>query len=177
MDLKYFQTLARYNRWANKRIYHACAELPLEEYKKQRQSTFLSIHMTLNHVLLIDRIWMSRFKKKKMTIKTLRKELHTDRAALRIARKMKDDKLLRLVKRLSEQELEQTLDYEDRRGEFHSNQVKFVLAHIFNHATHHRGHVHDMLSQTVINPPSIDLIDFVREEQVRKEKKKAKKKN
>jgi len=175
MDLEYFLTLARYNRWANERIYSACEELPLEEYKKQREATFLSIHMTLNHILLIDRIWMSRIKNKKIKVKTLRKELYTDRAALRIARKMKDDKIILLVKRLRKKHLDTNLEYEDRRGEFHSNPVKYVLAHMFNHATHHRGNVHDMLSQTSILPPSMDLIDFVREEHSKKTAKKVQK--
>ncbi|MCW9033775.1 MAG: DinB family protein [Rhodospirillales bacterium] len=172
MDLEYFQTLARYNKWANKRIYTACAELSLDEYKKQRQATFLSIHMTLNHILLIDRIWLSRIRNKKITIKTLRKELYTDRAALRIARKLKDDKIILVLKRFRHKHLDKKLEYEDRRGQFHSNPTRYILGHMFNHATHHRGNVHDMLSQTSAAPPSIDLIDFVRHEQAKKEKKK-----
>ena len=32
-----------------------------------------------------------------------------------------------------------------------------LLAHLFNHQTHHRGQVHGLLSQTDVPPPSLDL--------------------
>jgi len=174
MDQEYFITLARYNRWANKRIFAACEQLSEDDYRKQRDGVFLSIHLTLNHILLIDRIWMCRLRDKKIKIDTLRKELHSSRDALRIARKMRDDKIILAVERMKKRHLQRTLDYVDRRGEAHSTPMPYVLAHMFNHATHHRGQVHDMLSETDVPPPTVDLIDFVRWEQ--KKKKKSKKK-
>jgi uncharacterized damage-inducible protein DinB len=36
--------------------------------------------------------------------------------------------------------------------------------HLFNHQAHHRGQVHDQMSQTSTPPPSLDLIYFVYEE-------------
>jgi uncharacterized damage-inducible protein DinB len=35
--------------------------------------------------------------------------------------------------------------------------------HLFNHQTHHRGQVHDQLSQTAVAPPPLDLIFYLRE--------------
>jgi uncharacterized damage-inducible protein DinB len=35
--------------------------------------------------------------------------------------------------------------------------------HLFNHQTHHRGQVHDQLSQTEVAPPPLDLIFYLRE--------------
>jgi uncharacterized damage-inducible protein DinB len=32
-----------------------------------------------------------------------------------------------------------------------------LLAHLFNHQTHHRGQVHDLLMRTNVPPPSLDL--------------------
>jgi uncharacterized damage-inducible protein DinB len=34
---------------------------------------------------------------------------------------------------------------------------------MFNHQTHHRGQVHDQLSQTTVPPPPLDLIYYLRE--------------
>jgi len=31
------------------------------------------------------------------------------------------------------------------------------VAHFFNHQTHHRGQIHDMLAQTNVPPPVLDL--------------------
>jgi uncharacterized damage-inducible protein DinB len=36
--------------------------------------------------------------------------------------------------------------------------------HLFNHQTHHRGQIHDQLSQTNVPPPSLDLIFYLREQ-------------
>ena len=42
-------------------------------------------------------------------------------------------------------------------------QVAQVLAHFFNHQTHHRGQAHGMLSSTKVAPPVLDLIYFLRD--------------
>src|SRR5580658_7927833 len=56
-----FRMLARYNRIANERLYEQCGKLDLVEYRRERRGSFGSIHALLNHMLLGDRIWMSRF--------------------------------------------------------------------------------------------------------------------
>ncbi len=56
-----FKMLARYNRIANARLYEQCSKLDPEEYVRERRGSFGSIHGLLNHILLGDRIWMSRF--------------------------------------------------------------------------------------------------------------------
>src|ERR1043166_1810297 len=62
MDLiEHFRMFARYNRIANERLYEHCARLDDVEYRRQRPGSFGSIHGLLNHVLLGDGIWMSRF--------------------------------------------------------------------------------------------------------------------
>ena len=35
--------------------------------------------------------------------------------------------------------------------------------HLFNRQTHHRGQVHDQLSQTSVAPPPLDLIFYLRQ--------------
>src|ERR1700733_3233716 len=56
-----FRMLARYNRIANERLYEPCGKLNIAEYRRDRKGSFGSIHGLLNHILLGDRIWMSRF--------------------------------------------------------------------------------------------------------------------
>ena len=51
-----FRTMARYNRWMNERIYKLCEKLPDAERKADRGAFFRSIHGTLNHLLLGDRL-------------------------------------------------------------------------------------------------------------------------
>ena len=64
MMLEHLRRMARYNRWANQRLYAACAELSGAEYHKPRPAFFGSIHGTLNHLLVGDRIWLARIEGK-----------------------------------------------------------------------------------------------------------------
>src|SRR5262245_18030700 len=52
---------ARYNALANTRLYDACAALDDATRKRDVGAFFGSLHGTLNHLLLGDRIWMARF--------------------------------------------------------------------------------------------------------------------
>src|SRR5260370_7556775 len=56
-----FEMLAAYNAWVNERLYDASARIPDGEYRRDRAAFFGSLHGTLNHLLLGDRIWMHRF--------------------------------------------------------------------------------------------------------------------
>ena len=55
----HFRMLGRYNRLANARLYGACSELDDEDRKRDRGAFFGSIHGTLNHLLVGDRIFVS----------------------------------------------------------------------------------------------------------------------
>ena len=55
-DRAHFARLARYNQWANQRLYAACARLPEAEYLKPRPAFFKSLHGTLSHILVGDRL-------------------------------------------------------------------------------------------------------------------------
>jgi hypothetical protein len=50
MGDRYFGTLARYNEWANTRLYEACARLPDTELKAPRPAFFGSLLGPLNHI-------------------------------------------------------------------------------------------------------------------------------
>lgn len=163
MDAAHFRTFARYNQWANRRLYAACARLPEAEYAKPRQCFFGSIHNTLNHLLVGDRIWLGRFEGKDAGIKALDQILYDDFAALRAAREAEDARIIAIVDRLADGALGAMLAYRNMKGEPYETRLDWVLAHLFNHQTHHRGQAHDMLSQTPVAPPPLDLIFYLRE--------------
>src|SRR5579883_3592023 len=93
--LAHFQMLARYNRIANERLYERCAQLDPVEYRKQRKGSFGSIHALLNHILLGDRIWMSRFEGGGRTTPPLATILYDEFPALREARVEEDARIER----------------------------------------------------------------------------------
>jgi len=159
----YFDRLARYNAWANERLYDACAALGEAELKARRPAFFGSIHATLNHLLVGDRIWMSRIVGGALSL-PLNTILYEEFAPLRAARRAQDKLLCNLVASLPAARLDDALVYTNTRGQPFSTPLRLVLGHLFNHQTHHRGQVHDMLSQTAVPPPELDLIFFVRVE-------------
>ena len=163
MGESYFLTLARYNAWANRRLYDACAALSEAEYMKPRPAFFGSIHGTLNHLLVGDRIWIARIQHKPNPKITLDQVLYGDFIALRVARQAEDDHLINLVGGIAERSLDQPLAYANTKGQRQQTPLRLVLAHLFNHQTHHRGQAHGLLSQTGVAPPSLDLIYYLRE--------------
>jgi len=56
-----YQMFAGYNAWCNERLYDAAAQVPDADYRADRGAFFKSLHGTLNHLLVGDRIWMRRF--------------------------------------------------------------------------------------------------------------------
>ena len=56
-----YQMFAGYNAWCNERLYQAAAKVPDTDYRANRGVFFKSLHGTLNHLLVGDRIWMRRF--------------------------------------------------------------------------------------------------------------------
>jgi uncharacterized damage-inducible protein DinB len=156
--------LARYNRWANAGLCAACAELDEAAYKASRAAFFGSIHATLNHILVNDRIWTSRFTGRPCSISALDEELYGSLDDLRAAQDADDAALIDLVDGLDEAGIGRIVRY-TTIDDFsdHADPLWLLLVNLFNHQTHHRGQVHDMLSQTTVAPPPLDLIFYVRE--------------
>jgi uncharacterized damage-inducible protein DinB len=69
-----------------------------------------------------------------------------------------------MVAGITQEALDQPLDYHDSRGDRLETPLRLVLGHFFNHQAHHRGQAHGLLSQTDVPPPPLDLILFVRQE-------------
>jgi uncharacterized damage-inducible protein DinB len=158
MHSAYFRQLAQYNAWANWRLYEACAQLSDAERKAPRPCFFGSLHRTLNHILVGDRIWLGRLTGRDSGIARLDQELYGDFEALRAARITEDERLVAVIGGYEEAALAGHLSYRNMAGEDKRAPLIQVLGHVFNHQTHHRGQVHALLSGTPVPPPSLDLI-------------------
>ena len=159
----HFQRMAAYNRWANARLYEAVGALSPAEIAAPRSGFFPSLLKTLNHLLVGDTVWMGRLEDTGSRITSLDQILHTDFAALRAARVAMDDRIVAFADRLAPSRLEEDLVYRTVAGDPMRTQVTQVLAHFFNHQTHHRGQAHAMLSDAKVAPPVLDLIYFLRD--------------
>jgi uncharacterized damage-inducible protein DinB len=161
---RHFTTMAAYNRWANVRVYNHAAVLPDELYRKPIGVYFKSLHGTLNHLLTADRIWMCRLDGKGDHPDRLDATIHDDFASLREARVAEDQRIVSFVDGLDDADLEKLCDYKTLKGTPDRQQVRDILAHLFNHQTHHRGQAHAALTALGVSEPEpLDLLIMLRE--------------
>ena len=157
--------MARFNAWVNGRLYDTVAGIPDTAYREDRQSFFGSIHNTLNHLLVVDRLWTGRIEGLDRGVRALDQILYDDFDSLRAARAEEDARLVALVDRLGAEDLRAIVTY--RRilsGGEQRTRCDHVLITLFNHQTHHRGQVHAMLTRSGVTPPPGDVIYFLEEQ-------------
>lgn len=160
----YFSMCAAYNHWANERVYDAVADMPDEDYRRDCGAFFRSLHGTLNHLLAADRIWMRRFTGEGDAPSTLDAILHESLDALRAARRAEDDRIIRYVAGLAEDDLSSVIRYRTiTQPQDVVQPLAAALAHVFNHQTHHRGQAHALLTRLKGAAPSLDMILFQRQ--------------
>lgn len=156
---------ARYNAWANERVAGAVRALNDADYLADRGLFFRSIHGTLNHLLVGDRLWFHRLTGAHLGVlpQKLDQILEEDREALLEARAAEDARIIAFADTLDAERLSGVVAYTNMAGERFEQPLTQLLAHIFNHQTHHRGHVHAALTGLGHQAPTLDLIYFLRE--------------
>ncbi|WJR76955.1 DinB family protein [Bradyrhizobium sp. NP1] len=163
MRIDDFRQLAAYNHWANRRLYGAALELPDEAYRRPTGVFFASLHGTLNHLLLTDRVWLKRLTGEGEHPARLDAIIHDDRNELLRARMAEDARLIRVIGGYREADLDGVVSYQNMAGKPFEQRLVDILLHLFNHQTHHRGQAHACCSiLTGQEPPSLDLLAFQR---------------
>jgi uncharacterized damage-inducible protein DinB len=156
--------LADYNRWANRRLYEAAGRLDDADYRADNGAFFGSVHGTLNHLLVADRIWMWRLTGEGEAPKRLDEIIHDDFIALRAAREAEDARIVAYMTSLTDAALEGSVRYVTISSPTGIEQKLLpLLINLFNHQTHHRGQAHCLLTRITNQAPSLDLLMFQRE--------------
>ena len=160
MDLLvHARRMARYNRWMNEKLYACCAQLTDAQRKEDMGAFFKSIHGTLNHLLLADRVWMGRFTGVPFAVQSLAQELYADFDDLRRERARTDADIVAWVDALRGDALDGELAYTSIVNPApRTESMDLAVMHFFNHQTHHRGQLTTLLSQRGIDPGVTDLM-------------------
>lgn len=172
MNLRnHFMLMADYNRRMNVQVYEACSALSDEKLSSDSGAFFGSVLGTLNHILVGDLLWLSRFSihsDRYQSLnglsalpkpKTLDETLYPELALLVKARKFVD-KIIRqwLDEEIGEDDFNRTLVYANSQGVVCERDFGELLSHFFNHQTHHRGQISTLLSQQNIDVGITDLL-------------------
>ena len=175
MDLAtQYQALARYNSWINKNLYDLAAQLSDEDRKRDVGAFFGSIHATLSHLLLTDRVQLGRFigpdktvsydaEAKPIVVKALDQQLYDDFETLRRERTATDKLIEEWTEKISAEWLTGTMRYHSMSdGGDWDVPLWIAVTHFFNHQTHHRGQVTTMLKQFGLDPGVTDFMPLFR---------------
>ncbi|HWJ71692.1 MAG TPA: DinB family protein [Kaistia sp.] len=161
----HFTMFAHYNRWANERVYRAARLLSHADFHADQGAFFRSLAGTLNHILVADQVWMHRFTGEGQKPTRLDETLAEHLDELTTLRNAEDARIITFVEGLNEAALLTPLTYGPltATGSF-TQPLGALLAHFFNHQTHHRGQATVILTrlagQDAVEP--LDLAVFQR---------------
>lgn len=165
--------IAQYNKWMNKKIYHLCTDIDQDNLTKNLGAFFGSILGTLNHILVADIIWLKRFANHPHNYPSLdyirnipsplalNQILYDNFDKLEVERQIIDNLIIQFCLELQEQNLDAFLDYQDTKGNFYKRKLGFLIQHLFNHQTHHRGQITTLLSQLNIDIGTTDFLFLI----------------
>ncbi len=157
---------ARYNDHVDRLIFRVLNDVDPELLNRPAGAYFGSIVGILNHILTSDLGWLVRFRDGGIVSQALTdpavqfehpgfgKILHADYSSLKAHQREVDRVILEFVAELTgagggspDIGPDQVFTYVNRKGEEHRFRVGDVLLHIFNHATHHRGQISQILDE------------------------------
>jgi uncharacterized damage-inducible protein DinB len=154
------RTMAAYNSEMNRRIYAAAGRLTRAERRQERGAFWGSIHGTLNHLLWGDSIWLSRFDGSPAPTVGLSGSAAflPDFASMQAARVPLDQRIEAWATALAPDWLAGELTwFSGAAGRELTKPRALLVAHFFNHQTHHRGQVHAMLTAAGEQTGATDL--------------------
>ena len=172
--LENYRFLARYNRWINQRLYAACEALTDAQRKADQGAFFKSIHHTLTHLVMTDKMWLARFANQGVEFVVLAPELlavpdgsdytsdlHPDWVDLKHTRDALDAAIEQWLDDMQPEFLTSSMRYANTKGVQRVHPAWQALTHLFNHQTHHRGQVTTLLMQAGVDVGVTDMVALV----------------
>jgi uncharacterized damage-inducible protein DinB len=152
-------TLARYNLWATRKLFEYVDALPEADYRRDAGLFFKSVHGTLNHLLVAEHLlWFKRFAGGESPWVALDAEAEPDRVRLRERLTESAQAWSPFIASCDDARFNATMDYTTTKGVAMSLPFAATLAHVFNHATHHRGQITAAITMMGHPCPEIDLV-------------------
>jgi uncharacterized damage-inducible protein DinB len=144
-----------YSTWASLRLLDAVLKLPAEQQTRDLNCSHRGVLETLNHILMADRVWLSR-------VQGVAPEMPSESIEAewpRVQQRWEE-----WASWLTDADLPRVIDYKDMKGDAHQSALCDIVMHVVNHATLHRGQVMAMMRQLGAAPPPTDLIFYYREQ-------------
>jgi uncharacterized damage-inducible protein DinB len=154
---EYLLNLLNYNSWANDEFFKVIIKLSSEEINKQRKSFMNSIRNSLNHLLVIDKVWLTNMKKEKHTFDNLQTILYENMEQLWKEKKKEEQLIKNYVENLSDKEFEEIVECELIGGNKVLISRSMIITHLVMHGGYHRGIIAEMFGQIPLPPIAQDI--------------------
>ena len=151
---------AEANRYINRQWLEALSSLSQAELDRPQGAFFGTIFGTFNHILLGDRIWLGRIQGRPFGFDRLSHRICETMEHFTAERATTDQELIDLVS--GENDFERRIDYRDNRGKPDGQPLYQIMAHLFAHQNHHRGHISQMCHERGIAIPDGGYIAYFR---------------
>ena len=168
MNLSDIRHLFDYTEWANDLAMDAAAKLPDEDLRHDVGISHKSIFGTLLHMAGAEWIWLERWQGRSPAKDEAWSLWTTDSCAdlATLNDRWSDvvDQRAEYISELDESRLAAELPFKLLSGDSSSMRLVDQMQHVANHATLHRGQVVGMIRQLGIEPPSTDLLFYLRQD-------------
>ena len=166
MDLTDIKHVFNYTEWANDLAMDGAGKLPDENLRREVGISHKSIFGTLLHMAGAEWIWLERWHGRSPA-KDQAWSLWTTESCpgldvLKVRWKNLIDARMNYLSELDEAKLASELPFKLLSGDASSMRLVDQMQHVANHATMHRGQVVGMIRQLGIDPPSTDLLFYLR---------------
>ena len=160
----YFAMLARYHLWATDKMLAQVASISDAHYRQDSGLFFQSVHGTLNHMLVGELHWYSRFADGVSLKMALNSELETERAQTVAALQQAVARWSDWLATVPPERYASQIHYTRASGAQVVTPFAATLGHVFNHGTHHRGQISAALTGMGYACPEMDLIYMLQAE-------------
>ena len=156
----HFTMLAEYSLWADRRLVDGLASLSDAGWHGDQGLFFKSIHGTFNHILVVEQLWLGRLKGERWQGKSLNDAQDPSRAGL-VAKLYAQCALTRAAMQALPDPLPPRIQSQTTEGTPMDVPLAPVLAHLFNHGTHHRGQITTAAERLGVTVQELDIPYFL----------------
>lgn len=152
---EYFEKLFEFNYWANSLITECLAN----QVTSEKETIGL-----LAHILAAEKVWLNRINKISGTPVKLWQSVSIGKC--RTMGKENREAFKKFLASLTDQKLNEEIEYKTTRGKLFSNQVLDILTQLISHGSYHRSQINLAIRQNGGEPVNVDYITFVREKKI-----------